>query len=217
MKNILTKKDQSAFVIYGVIQSSAANFLPYVKDNHITKQKYAESVKYMLESLKKPNNKSNDKNINNFEGLKTKLFHLLDENKQEEFKDLVTKSNYDPEDLVIEIKQFQKIIVGENASDLNNSESSTKIEKIEASFNKGHSSRNFNLTASINKHVVIGISNNSNSRTDTLGSSQDIRNDISSIKYSNLDKVKLPYLKIGVVITLSNLEIKRIFIDQMQK
>lgn len=208
MKNIHKKKDQSAYVIYGTIQSSAANFIQFLKADKTTKQKYTESVKYMLENIKKTNSNNNN---NNFEEIKTKLFNFLRENNLEEFKDLITKSSFAPEELVIEKKkQLKKISLGET-TEISNSDSSTKIDKLEASYNKDYSStsRNFNLISANNKHVV-------SSSTDTLGIIQDIRND-SINKYSVINKVKLPYLKIGVVITLSSLEIKRLFINEMQK
>jgi len=143
MKNIFRKKDQSAFLIFGMIQSSAANFIIFIKDDRIIKQKYSESVKYMLENIKKINDKNN-----NFEEMKSKIFECLDENKLEEFRDLITKTNFDTEELIIEKKQLEKISLGET-SDLNNSDLSTKIEKIGPTFNKEYSSssRNFNLNS----------------------------------------------------------------------
>jgi hypothetical protein len=203
MKNIFRKKDQSAFVIYGMIQSSAANFFIFINVDRIIKQKYLESVKYMLENIKKINDKNN-----NFEEMKSKIFECLDENKLEEFRDLITKTNFDTEELIIEKKQLKKISLGET-SELNNSDLSKKMEKIEPTCNKEYSSstRNFNLNSTNKKQAVNSI--------DMLGINQEIRND--SIKSSILNKEKLPYLKIGVVITLSSLEIKRIFINEMQK
>ncbi len=202
MKNLYKKKDQSGFVVYYMIQSSSKNFLNFIKEDKIIKQKYVDTVRIMLENIKKINDKNN-----NFEEMKTNINNLLEENKFEEFKDLITKANYEPEELINEKKNLKKISLADT-SELNNSDSSTKIEKLEISLNKDYSSstRNFNLISS-NQKVV--------SRTDTLGINQDIKSD--HINYSMINKSKLPHLKIGVVITLSSLEIKRIFIEEMRK
>lgn len=186
-----------------MIQSSANSYLNSIQDDKMMRQKYAESVKSMLESIKKINDKNDQ-----FEELKTKLFNSLDENKFQQFKDLISESNYDPEDLVHEKKQLKKISLGDT-SDLNNSDSSTKIDKLEISLHKDYSSstRNFNLIISPNQKVVTN--------TDTYGINHDINND--NINYSIINRAKLPHLRIGVVITLSSLEIKRIFIEEMRK
>lgn len=202
MKNLYKKKDQSGFVIYSMIQFSANSFLDYIKDDKIMRQKYSESIKSMLENIKKTNYKNN-----HFEELKTNLFNFLEENKFEQFKELISENNFDSEELINEKKQLKKISLGDT-SELNNSDSSTKIDKLEISLHKDYSSstRNFNLI-SPNQKVVTN--------TDTYGINQDINND--NINYSIINRAKLPHLRIGVVITLSSLEIKRIFIEEMRK
>jgi hypothetical protein len=166
------------------------------------RQKYSETVKSMLENLKKINDKNNS-----FEELKSKLYDFLEEYKLQEFRDLISKNNFDVEELVNEKKQLKKITLAET-SELNISDSSTKIDKLEISLNKEYSSstRNFNLISPNQKAV---------SNTDTYGITQDINND--DIKYKIINRAKLPHLRIGVVITLSSIEIKRIFIEEMRK
>jgi len=202
MKNIYKKKDQSGFVIYSMIQSSANNYINVIKDEKIMRQKYSETVKSMLENIKKINDKNNS-----FEELKSKLYDFLEDHKLEDFRDLISKNNFDAEELVNEKKQLKKITLAET-SELNISDSSTKIDKLEISLNKEYSSstRNFNLISPNQK----GVSN-----TDTYGITQDINND--DIKYKIINRAKLPHLRIGVVITLSSIEIKRIFIEEMRK
>jgi len=202
MKNLSKKKDQSGFLIYSMIQSSANNYINVIKDEKIMRQKYSETVKSMLENIKKINDKNNS-----FEELKSKLYDFLEDHKLEDFRDLISKNNFDAEELVNEKKQLKKITLAET-SELNISDSSTKIDKLEISLNKEYSSstRNFNLISPNQK----GVSN-----TDTYGITQDINND--DIKYKIINRAKLPHLRIGVVITLSSIEIKRIFIEEMRK
>lgn len=173
-----------------------------IKEDKILIIKYLECIKFVLESLKKINDKDNS-----FEETKSNLINLLDKHKFDEFKDMLFKKKFDPEDLINEKKQLNKISLSD-FSEFNNSNSSTKIDKLEISLNKDYTSstRNFNLI-STNKKVV--------SNTDTLGINQDIKKD--QIKFAVNNQVKLPYIRIGVVITLSSLEIKRIFIEEMKK
>ncbi len=186
-----------------MIQSSAKDFLDLIKNDKIMSQKYAESVKSMLENIKKIDDKNGF-----FEELKKKLFNNLNENNFEQFKEFLSKNNFDSDDLIHEKKQLKKISI-EETYDLNNSDSSTKIDKLEISLHKDYSSstRNFNLISPNQKVAVTNV--------DTYGINQDINND--NIKYSIINRAKLPHLRIGVVITLSSLEIKRIFIEEMRK
>lgn len=202
MKNLYKKKDQSGFVIYYIIQFSANNFFNKIKDDEILKCKYVDSVKSMLEYVKKVNGKGI-----NFDELKMKITNSLEEKDFEEYITLINRHNFDSDDLINEKKSLKKISLGDS-SVLSHSDSSTKIEKLEISMNKDYSSstRNFNLI-SPNQKVV--------SNTDTFGINQEIKND--HINYTIINKAKLPHLRIGVIITLSSLEIKRIFIDEMRK
>jgi len=202
MKNISKKKDQSGYVIYYMIQNSTSHFLNLINEDKVMKQKYVECIKNMLENIKK----INDINCN-FEEMKFKLSSLLEEIKLDEFKDLITKFDFDPEDLINEKKHLKKINLGDT-SELNNSDISTKIDKLEISLNKDYSSstRNFYLNSPERKVV---------NNTDTYAINNEISND--HMNYTIINRAKMPHLKIGVVITLSSLEIKRIFIEEMRK
>jgi len=158
----------------------------------------------MLKNLKKENDK-----LNNFQDLKNKLMELIKDGNYEEFKKLIEINNFEEDELINEKKVMKRLML--DSSQFCNSDSSTKIEKLELSINKDYSSstRNFNYS---NQKV------SSNTYTLGIDLNQDIKKD--SIKYTDLstsNKTRLPHLKLGVVVTLNSLEIKRIFIDEMRK
>lgn len=161
----------------------------------------------MLKNLKKENDK-----LNNFEDFKKKIMESIRDKNFEEFKRLLNSTNFEEDELINEKKTMKRLML--DSSDICHSDSSTKIEKLELSMNKDYSSstRNFNCLISTNQKV-------SSNTTDTiaLGINSDIKND--TIKYTNLNNNsnKLPHLRLGVVVTLNSLEIKRIFIDEMRK
>lgn len=163
----------------------------------------------MLKSLKKENDK-----LNNFQDLKLKLNELIKNGSYEEFKNLIKINNFEQNEIINEKKHIKSLML--DSSEFCNSDSSTKIEKLELSINKDYSSstRNFNYSnqkVSSNTYTLgIGIAIN-----------QEIKND--TIQYTNLNqtrsqiKTKLPHLRLGVVVTLNSLEIKRIFIEEMRR
>jgi hypothetical protein len=159
----------------------------------------------MLKNLKKENDK-----LNNFQDFKTKLNELIKNENFIEFKNLMKINNFEQNELINEKKIMKSLML--DSSEFCNSDSSTKIEKLELSINKDYSTstRNFNYS---NQKV------SSNAYTLGIAINQEIKND--SIKYTNLNqnqnKIKLPHLRLGVVITLNSLEIKRIFIEEMRK
>ena len=158
----------------------------------------------MLENLKKINDK-----LDNFEDFKKKLIELIRQGNYEKFKELIDNNNFEEDELVNEKKDLKKLMF--RSSEVCHSDSSTKIEKLELSFNKDYSSiRNFNLI-SPNQKVV------SNTDSTLGGINQEINNDTMKYSIVNNTKKKLPYLRLGVVVALSSLEIKRIFIDEMRR
>lgn len=202
MKNLHKKKEQSGYVIYNLIKSSTILFEKIQNDSFLL-DKYFEIIKLMLENLKL----LDEKNFK-FEETKNYLVNLIDDKKYENFIENINNFNFDPDDITNEKKTLKKLSLGES-SDYNNTDSSTKIEKLEISIHKDYvsSTRNFNLISNYEKSEKSNINN------------FDINLDIKSdhMNYSIINKTKLPHLKIGVVITLSSLEIKRIFIDEMKK
>ncbi len=159
----------------------------------------------MLKNLKKENDK-----LNNFQDLKIKLNELIKNGNYEEYKNLIKINNFEQNEIINEIKVMKSLML--DSSEFCNSDSSTKIEKLELSINKDYSSstRNFNYS---NQKV------SSNTYTLGIAFNQEIKND--AIKYTNLNqnpnKTKLPHLRLGVVVPLNSLEIKRIFIEEMKK
>lgn len=209
-KNLSSKNNQSCLLILEMIKFSIKELLPNILDSNDTnlEKKLSEVMIIIFKNLKF------SKNIEkNLEDKKKLILSYLDSNKLNEFALIIKNFDCNSEDLIYEKKFNTKISLGEN-SDFNNTDTSTKIEKLEITINKesASSARNFNFINQNVKNLHISLPyNSSNSNLESINS--------DCIKYSVVNNLnnKLPIVKLGIVITLSSLEIKKLFIDKMNR
>ena len=210
IKNLSLKNNQSSLLILEMIKFSIKELLQNILDSNDINliKKFSEVMLIIFKNLKF--SKNFDKNL---EDKKKLIISNLEFNKLNEFAIIVKNFDCNSEDLIYEKKFQSKISLGEN-SDFNNTDTSTKIEKLEITINKesASSARNFNFINQNIKNLHISLPyNSSNSNLES------INNDC--IKYSVVNNLnnKLPIVKLGIVITLSSLEIKKLFIDRMKR
>ena len=210
IKNLSLKNNQSSLLILEMIKFSIKELLQNILDSNDINliKKFSEVMLIIFKNLKF--SKNFDKNL---EDKKKLIISNLEFNKLNEFAIIVKNFYFNSEYLIYEKKFQSKISLGEN-SDFNNTDTSTKIEKLEITINKesASSARNFNFINQNIKNLHISLPyNSSNSNLES------INNDC--IKYSVVNNLnnKLPIVKLGIVITLSSLEIKKLFIDRMKR
>ena len=203
MKSICKKRNQSGFVIIGIIKFSIKMLLPSIENNDIILIKYYETLKIIFDSLKV------DKDNSTFELLKKNLINAIDNKQYEEVQHLILNYEYGLNDIKYDNKaKSKKITIGD--AEFTNTESSTKIDnKIELTLN--------------NKESVTST-RNLNLYSPASSSGKSVKNDFCpNIKLINSDniqfnrKTNLPLCRLAVDITLSAIQIKQIFLHEMNK
>ena len=132
----------------------------------------------------------------------------LDMRNLDEIQHLIFNFEYGPEDKIEIDKNNKKIWLAESTEF--NTESSTKLDnKLEISINKesASSTRNLNIVSPINKGSV---------KVSTESPLKMLHADnLQFLKVKN--RIKLPYVNIAVDITMSELEIKKLFLAEMRR
>jgi hypothetical protein len=201
MKNLSKKKQQSGFVILGMIKYSLKLFLPKIINEDNIQNKYLDSIKNIFQFIK-----NNDDS--NFDLLKINLMKAIDIKNWDEIQHLIFNFEYGPEDKIVIDKHNKKICLGDTADF--NTESSTKLDnKLELSMNKEVVSSTRNLKVISSSPMSI---NNVVIKTDSSQKLKVLSSD--SLKFVKINK-KLPYLSLAVDITMSAAQIKKLFISEM--
>jgi hypothetical protein len=201
MKTLSKKKQQSGFVILGMVKYSLKIFYQRISNDGKYLSKYLECIKGMV-SLIKIDHESN------FEVLKVNLMNAIEIKNWDEIQHLVFNFDYGPEEIMTVSKHRKQILIGESADF--NTESSTKLDnKLEISIDKHvpSSARNFNIISPLNNSVV---------KCDFSTNLKMLQND--HLKFTKVNsKIKMPFLNLAVDITMSSVQIKKLFIAEMSK
>jgi hypothetical protein len=204
MKNLSKKKQQSGFVILGMVKFSLKIFYQKISNDYKLLSKYLDCIKGMVNLIKVDHE-------SNFEVLKVNLLNAMENNNWDEIQHLVFNFDYAPEEVRTVNKHNKQIIIGESADF--NTESSTKLDnKLEISIHRDTASttRNLNIISPVNTSVRNDFSSSKNLNT--------LKND--HIKFSRVNtgsRVKMPFLNLAVDITMSSQQIKKMFINEMTK
>ncbi len=198
MKFFSKKKGQSGFVILGIIKFSLKLFYQKIMGDENLLNKHLETIKYMFNLIKINNDR-------NFDILKGNLMKSIEIRNWDEIQHIIFNFDYGPEEVDLSNKNSKKLSIVEN-SDFN-TDASTKIDnKLEISINKDviSSTRNLNKDSPINKLSV---------KTTTPTSFKSFHTD--GLKFTKVSKVKLPSLSLAVDITMTAIQIKKLFINEM--
>ena len=199
IKKLSKKKQQSGFVILGMIKFSLKIIYQKISNDNSLLNKLLECLKNAF-NLIKINNQSN------FDLLKVSLMNAIETKNWDEMQHYVFNFEYGPEDIVTLNKHNKQISLGESADF--NTESSTKLDnKLELSMHKelASSTRNLNISP-MNTTVSCEF-------TQGLKSMQG-----DDLKFSKINnKHKMSYMSLAVDITMSAVQIKRLFISEMNK
>lgn len=197
MKVLSLKKQQSVFVLMGMVKYSLKMVFPQIISNEGLLTKYIEVIRLIFNKII---------NIENdcFLIFKSNLIKSIETQNWDEMQHLIFNHEIDETD---KMSARIKSISINGISEFNTS-SSTKIDnKLEISvkdISSQSTSRNFN--------IVTPLYN----ETDASSSSKIkiMKND--NIKFTNL-RTKLPFITLAVDVTISAIQVKKIFITEMKK
>lgn len=204
MRNLSKKKQQSGFVILGMVKFSLKIFYQKISSDYKLLSKYLECIKGMVNIIKVDHEPS-------FEVLKVNLLNAMENTNWDEIQHLVFNFDYAPEEVMTVNKHNKQIILGESAEF--NTESSTKLDnKLEISIHRDTASttRNLNIISPVNTSARNDFSSTNNLNI--------LKSD--HIKFSRVNsgsRIKMPYLNLAVDITMSSQQIKKLFINEMTR
>lgn len=198
MRSLSRKKDQTAFVVLGVIKYSLKTLYPKICLNKQLVVYLTEALKYMLDIIK-------SKGSNSFFILKENILKSLEVKNWEDVSHLISSYECGPDELVLEKKNKKNVSIVESSD----TEASTKIDnKLEITCKEvvGSSIRNFQTPSPMNNMIKM----------DTSSNLKILQGD-NSFKWGMVNKQRLPYLTLAVDISLSGTQINKYFINEMKK
>jgi hypothetical protein len=197
MKALAKKKQQSGFVILGIVKFSIKIIFPMILNDEGLLNKYLDNIKLIFSDSKFPKSEG-------FEIFKSNLTKSIETKHWDDVQHLIL--NYESDDISNDKKSSRKSLsIGETADF--NTESSTKLDnKLEISVKDAVSStRNLHIISPVNRIV----------KSESSANIKMLHND--HIKFTNASKVKYPFISLAVDITLTAVQIKRLFIAEMNK
>jgi hypothetical protein len=199
VKTLVNKKQQSSFVIMGILKYSVKMLVPKIMSSNDLKERYFKCIAQIIHLIKLTNDSE-------FDSMKINLLKAIEARNIDELQYLVLNFEMYPDnDTVIRKKNLEMhmSLIGDSEF---NTETSTKLDnKLEISIKEVVSStRNLKI---ISPRV---IKSESSSNLTILKSDQ--------LKFSVIrNKIKLPFLCLAVDATLNSIQMKRIFINEMTK
>jgi hypothetical protein len=173
---------------------------------HPLSVKYFDTIKFIIETL---DSKNQD---NTFDKLKKNIITAIDNNQYEEAQHLILNFEYDLDDIKQKSRAKKVLSIGD--PDRVNTEASSKYDnKLEMSFTKDTMGSSRSLKMVSPSHLKsASVSTNISSNLSNV-----IRGDQVGFSRVNSIRIKLPLLRLAVDITMSALEVKKIFINEMTK
>lgn len=198
-KSLSKKKEQSGFVILGILKYSMKIIFPRLSSEPEWLAKFFDLLRSILDSMKVNNDKS-------FDLFRHNVFKSIDSKNFDDVAHLILNYDRGSDDIIVE-KRINKKSISIAEMSAFNTESSTKLDnKLEILIKDSASStRNFQLTSPVSQVV----------KNDSFCNLKLIHND--QIKFTTLQNKRLPFLSLGVDISLSAAQIKKIFISEMKK
>jgi hypothetical protein len=197
MKSLCLKKQQSVFVLMGMIKYSLKMIFPKINSDECLLNKYIEVIRLIFNKIINIDNEC-------FLIFKSNLIKSIETANWDEMQHLIFNYEIDEGDKMgVRIKSMSINGVSEF-----NTSSSTKIDnKLEISMKDmttQGSTRNFNIVSPVYNETEAS----SSSKIKIM------KND--NIKFTNL-RTKPPFITLAVDVTISAIQVKKIFITEMKK
>jgi hypothetical protein len=194
MKSLCKKQNQSGYVIIGIIKYMTRSLLPKIDNNDHLKIKYFETLKNILDTL------SIEKDDFSFESFKERVLGFINHKNYNDVQKSIMRYEYDSDYIYNEKKSIKHYY-----SQIISTDYSTKMDKIEYILNRESSESNPNVDLFSPEPIKEEVE---------MVNLKLLHSD--NIQFKNVRKVRLPYCKIAIDITLSAMQIKQIFMNEMK-